>query len=256
MGEDPKRRDVSGAVVPVAGRTAWDLIAESQLTPRIETLLLDVLDGLDVVMGVSKRGLSRVAEVIRRVGERLGSGDGEPQELKAIPERVTAEVFLHVAREERGELHELWASLLVGAARGADVDAFYIDIIRKLDGNTVAALRAIAKGVLQVDGGDIESLLLQVNSEERWDGTRRRYYSPEREREAEEAKRRESDRASARAVYIRSELREALGEEESIQPALERALVLGLIEQDSVKGDVLWRLTGAGARLLHMVRPD
>jgi hypothetical protein len=185
MEEDPERNGVS---VPVAGRTAWDLIAESSLTPRVEKLLLEVIDGLDVVMGVSRRGLSRITKVVQRVGERLGSGDG--QRLTAIPERVTAEVFHNVAREEREELQELWANLLVGAARGADVDAFYIDIVRRLDANTVGVLRAIATGTLQADGGDFESLLLQVSSEESWDRGRKRYYSPEKEREAEEAKRR------------------------------------------------------------------
>lgn len=139
MAKDAEGNDVSSRVV-VTGRTPWDLVAESPVTPRVEKLLLGVLDGVDLAVGVSKMGVARVAEVLRRVGERLdavGSGDAE---LKAIPERVGAEVLIHVAREDREELHELWVNLLVGAAKGMDVDAFYIDIVRKLDGDTVTML--------------------------------------------------------------------------------------------------------------------
>ena len=137
MDREPERKDVPRAVV-VTGRTPWDLIAESPVTPRVEKLLLGALDGVDLAVGLSKRGVARVAKVLGRVGEKLDAVGGA--DLRAIPERVGAEVLIHVAREDREELHELWVNLLVGAATGMDVDAFYIDIVRKLDSDTVTML--------------------------------------------------------------------------------------------------------------------
>lgn len=73
---------------------------------------------------------TRVRRMLGIVDQQLEAAAIGPT---AIPERVAVPVLEAVALEDREEMQELWAQLLVASAKGLPVDAFFIDIVRKLD---------------------------------------------------------------------------------------------------------------------------
>ena len=121
----------------IVGRTVADLFFHGSAGPKLEAALARVVD-----WSVERAEVAgaRVTRLFSRVDEKLEAGEITP---KAIPERVALEIMENVAREERDELHELWANLLVCSARGLGVDALHIDVVRKLDPIAVRALLAI-----------------------------------------------------------------------------------------------------------------
>lgn len=252
MDKVPARSEVSSTTV-VTGRTPWDLIAESPVTPRVEKLVLEALDGVDLVVGLSKRGVARVAKVLGRVGKKLDAVGGGDTELKAIPERVGVEVLVHVAREDREELHELWVNLLVGAAKGMGVDAFYIDIVRKLDGDTVKMLPVLVdaarRAVVEHPDPTISTL---GYGDGRGDGAGAGYGNGSGDGYGDGSQlipRWTSDRA----LFIEKEVEGVLPTSERYRASLGRLIALGLAERGS---DGVLAPTLAGIFLVELVCPE
>jgi hypothetical protein len=123
----------------IVGRTFADLVLHTQTGPKLDAALAR-LAGWSIER--FEVGTERVRKLFRRTDKLLEESNVENP--KAIPERVGIEVFENVAREDREELFELWARLMVGSARGREVDAYHVDTIKKLDPHSARVLIAIA----------------------------------------------------------------------------------------------------------------
>ena len=111
----------------IVGRTVADLFFHSNTGPKLDRACARLTDW---VVGGVELAWRRVTKLLQDVDKRLEEADLTPQE---IPERVGLEIIENVAKEEREELHELWAKLMTSAAQGFSVDAFHIDLVRRLD---------------------------------------------------------------------------------------------------------------------------
>lgn len=129
----------------VVGRTWADLVHGSETGPKLDAAMARIVDFATDVAGVAA---DRVRRVLGIVDRHLEAASAEP---KAIPERVAIPVIEAVGLEDREELHELWAKLLVASATGASVDAFFIDIVRKLDPTSAKLLAALGRAVLDAE---------------------------------------------------------------------------------------------------------
>jgi hypothetical protein len=132
----------------IVGRNRFDLLSEiifqSKTGTKLDAAFARIVDWPgDAIRWVTQK--VRVRRLVRRTDQLLEESGMEP---KAIPERVAIEVIENVAREDREELFELWARLMVGSARGEEVDAYHIDLIRKLDPSSARVLLAIADELL------------------------------------------------------------------------------------------------------------
>jgi hypothetical protein len=133
---------------PVVGRTLYDLIHESESGPKLDKAMSRVAGFVLGSMDVAGAGVERLKDLAKRVHAKLKMKGVEP---KAIPERVGVPVLQAVVLEDREEIRELWANLLVGAATGEDVDDFYIGLVKQLNPNAahtlhVAGLAYMAAG--------------------------------------------------------------------------------------------------------------
>jgi hypothetical protein len=128
----------------VVGRTWADLVHDSKTGPKLDAAMARVVDFVADVGGVAA---DRVRRVLGIVDQRLEAAGAEP---KAIPERVGVPVLHEVALEDRGEIQELWTQLLVSAATGQDVDAYYIGLVKQLSPDAARVLIAATRGTVRV----------------------------------------------------------------------------------------------------------
>lgn len=142
MSDDSNDKKPDQLVKPadqIVGRTFADLVLHTQTGPKLDAALARLagwsIERIEV-------GAERVRRLFRRTDKLLEESNLE--DPKAIPERVGIEVFENVAREDRDELFELWARLMVGSASGREVDAYHVDTIKKLDPHSARVLIAIA----------------------------------------------------------------------------------------------------------------
>jgi hypothetical protein len=130
------------ALVPVVvGRTWPDLIANSSTGPKLDVACGTLVDWF-LVKPI--RAAERLSSLFKRVDKKL---EAEPVEVKAIPERVGVPIIEAVALEDREEMIDLWADLFVGAAKGMPVDAYYIDLVKRLDPDSAKMLPLIGNAV-------------------------------------------------------------------------------------------------------------
>ena len=234
-----EKSDALATVDPV-GRTWPDLLANSEFGPRLDRVLSDLLD-----WGVehSKAGMRRVVALLKKVQSVLDKQNVEPI---PVPARVGLEILSNVAREEREELHDLWASLLVSVASGHAVDAFYIDLVRKLDSDSAQILGVVSEAAEEAvrrypftedegyGGGDAPGA---GDGDGDGDGTvlgGRFQPLKNREKFVEEA--------------VEEGREPGAGGE-----AVARLLALGLVERNIISEQLC--VTPAGSKLLRLVRP-
>jgi hypothetical protein len=129
----------------IVGRTVFDLVVHTQTGQRLDAAIARLgawsVDRFHV-------GAERIRRLFRRTDQLLV--EGAVENPKAIPERVGLEILENVAREDREELFEWWARLMVGSARDGDVDASHIDAVKKLNNPSTRVLIAI--------GNDLDNL--------------------------------------------------------------------------------------------------
>ena len=140
MSDEGSKELVRRAPDQLVGRTWADLIAHSQTGPRLDAALARMTDWTVERVGL---GVARLRGFLNRVDRKLEQAAIEP---RAIPERVVLDIAAKVAREERDELHDLWAELMVSASAGMSIDAFHIDLVNRLDPVSVAVFGYCAVG--------------------------------------------------------------------------------------------------------------
>ena len=203
----------------IVGRNRYDLLSElifdSKTGTKLDAAFARVVDWPGDVL---RWGQERVQKLIQRVDQLLE--EGSIDEPKAIPERVGIEVIENVAREEREELFEWWARLLVGSARGEDVDSYHVDTIKKLNPSTAR--------VLLVLGYHLEALPV---AKENFDPPYKEF---------------------AAAIAKKSQI-----EPGQAQLACHRLVALGLAQWDTfgMSGYPLITLSGFGQHLLRLLYP-
>jgi hypothetical protein len=126
----------------LVGRTVWDLIHDSESWPKWDQAMSRTAGFVLGVMDVAGAGLERLRGVAAKVGIKLEARGIEP---KAIPERVGMSVLQAVVLEDRDEIRELWANLLVSAATGEEVDDYAIGIVKQLSPDAARLLPLITK---------------------------------------------------------------------------------------------------------------
>jgi hypothetical protein len=136
---DNKPDPIVKAPDQIVGRTWADLFFHGEPGPKLLAALSRVLDWPSEAYKWATE--QRVGNLFQRIDQMLEEDNVENP--KAIPERVAIEVMENVAREDREELFELWARLMVGSARGEEIDAYHIDLVRKLTPISARALIAI-----------------------------------------------------------------------------------------------------------------
>lgn len=129
---------------PVVGRTWADLMATSQTGPKLDAAMAAIVD---FMVNAPGRARDRITRLFTKVNAQLEASGVEP---KAIPERVAIPVMEAVALEEREEIHDLWAKLLVASSRGDEVDYFLVLIVRQLDPDSARLLLACAHAVIRL----------------------------------------------------------------------------------------------------------
>lgn len=225
----------------VIGRTWPDLLADSQTGPKLDIALAGVEDFITDAPG---RAWERVKRVLERVDAELEATTIEP---KAIPERVAVPVLEAVRLEEREELQDLWAKLLVASAKGQAVDAFFIDIVRKLDAISARLLQALAHAYHEADAlFPIPSPPPDAkNPDDR--GSRRPSGPPE-----DLSSLREIPRIlEKRAAHSLAAVREAVPNAQDLSLAVTRLLALGLLTPPTMTASR--EIAPAGWRLLALL---
>ena len=131
------------------------------------------------------------------------------------------EIIENTAREDREELFEWWARLLVGSARGGAVDAYHIDLVRKLDPYS-------ARVFLVIGGGH-----------------------PDLPRNQKPA-------ISIRKEFVDALIELCQIEIEQANAAIARLVAMGVIQHEffSAVGGMALHPTAMGVRLLKLLYPD
>ena len=249
-GSDSEREDVSmetqddaepaaQATIDRVGRTWADLVACSEFGPKVDKALSELLDwGAEQ----TKAGADRVGALLHRVRAVLDRKSVEPI---PVPARVGLEILSNVAREEREELHSLWVNLLVSAASGQAVDAFYIDLVRKLDSDSAEVLGVVAEAEKEAvlrypwdeeggGGGDGSGEAPGTGDGEGYGDGVRSVFEPL------------ENRARFVAEAVAEGRRPGSGGE-----AVARLLALGLVEREAIARQLC--MTPAGVKLLELV---
>lgn len=219
--ESEKQREI--APRPVA-RSWPDVFAESRTGPKVDAVLADLVDWVTD----KQRWLARrLGPFFGTVNAKLEAQQVEP---KAIPARVGIPIIESAAREDREEMRDLWARLLVSAAKGLPVDEFFIDLLRKLDPISALLLSTIAAAEREADS----------KYEDQGIDT----YEPDGER---------YDFRAHRSNYVRAAAREKLPDDEPRNVAYARLLALGLLETNVMYS--LPRMSAAGQYLVSLLQP-